>query len=618
MIAIGEIALWVALLMAACATLACFVGGVQQRPAVVRTGQRALVIAGASALAAMVGLWVALFRQDFSLVYVASHVSLNLPELYRLSALWAGPSGRLLLCAVVLSCYALVFMVAHRAPRRIIPPGSTTTLSAVVFIVLLSLVITDDPYRRMESVVPDGRSVAPWVQSMGMVLHPPVFYLGLMATVLPFAVLIGALTSGRRDAETLRTMQRWAAWSWAMQTLALGLGMWWTYTALGTAQLWRSTHAEYASIVPWVLNAALVVGLSQSANRHALRVWHGVLTVATCVTAIGSVLLLRDVEQLTVANVIQTPLGHWMLWSLTGATVIAVYLASVRWNVVHDTRIEADHTASSAASGATRLPRSIRQGATVALVGVTVFATAVIAGRFQRDVVTTVTTGETFTARDAYGASWTFASQGISTFVEPNHHVAALALMATRAGRRIGLVASEKRQFVDVRGEPTFDPSTQAGILSRPLQDLYVVLGEARDNNTATVRIAFLPLASWVWLGVLLMAAGSIMMMWPPSAAALGANSAPAAHPYPSARTAMTSNEPLVLAPSLDPVEAAIAKARAAQRECATCGPRPEPQADYCSTCGRFLAGTCPSCGTRVGESGARFCSACGDQLVRN
>ena len=617
MIVIGEIALWVALLMAACATLACFVGGVQQRADVVRAGQLALIISGAGALVALIGLWVALHAQDFSLVYVASHVSLNLPELYRLSALWSGASGRLLLCTVALSCSSLVFMLAQRAARRAIPAGTTATLSAVVFIVLLALVITDDPYRRMDSVVPDGRSVSPWMQSVGMVLHPPVLYVGLMATVLPVAVLIGALTSGRRDVETLRTMQRWAAWSWAMQTIALGLGMWWTYTALGTAHIWRSTHAEYASLVPWALNAVLVFGLSISPRRTALRPWHAALTVVTCMSAVFSVLLLRDVAPTTVASVMQTSLGQWVLWCLTGAGVVVAYVGSTRWSVVPETRAEADDDGSLSASGARALPRSIVQGATLVLVGVVVLGVALIARTFQTDMITTVTTGETLTARDAFGTPWTFASQGISTFVEPNHHVAALAVMAQRGGSRIGLVASEKRQFVDVRGEPTFDPSTQAGILTRPLQDVYVVLGEARDNNTATVRIAFLPLASWVWFGVLLMAAGSIMMIWP-SSADMGAKRAPVSHHFPSARNTMTSNDPLLVSPALDPVEAAIAKARAAQRECATCGPRPEAHADYCSTCGAFLAGSCPSCSARVGEAGARFCSACGDQLVRN
>lgn len=65
-----------------------------------------------------------------------------------------------------------------------------------------------------------------------------------------------------------------------------------------------------------------------------------------------------------------------------------------------------------------------------------------------------------------------------------------------------------------------------------------------------------------------------------------------------------------------DPVEAAIRRARDNQRSCGVCGPRPEPDATYCSSCGRYLPGNCAKCGTGVDLVGSRFCSGCGDQLA--
>lgn len=55
--------------------------------------------------------------------------------------------------------------------------------------------------------------------------------------------------------------------------------------------------------------------------------------------------------------------------------------------------------------------------------------------------------------------------------------------------------------------------------------------------------------------------------------------------------------------------------AQGAGRHCATCGPRPEPGARFCSRCGMALGG-CPACGATVRADGARFCDQCGTPLI--
>jgi hypothetical protein len=63
-------------------------------------------------------------------------------------------------------------------------------------------------------------------------------------------------------------------------------------------------------------------------------------------------------------------------------------------------------------------------------------------------------------------------------------------------------------------------------------------------------------------------------------------------------------------------LEAEVAAFRARLRECATCGPRPEPDALYCSNCGTYLPGQCASCGADVHEKGAGYCASCGRSLA--
>lgn len=65
-----------------------------------------------------------------------------------------------------------------------------------------------------------------------------------------------------------------------------------------------------------------------------------------------------------------------------------------------------------------------------------------------------------------------------------------------------------------------------------------------------------------------------------------------------------------------DDLEATIRAYRAERPTCAQCGPRPEPDAIFCSNCGQYLPGRCEQCGQRVEEAGARFCSACGHRLA--
>lgn len=65
-----------------------------------------------------------------------------------------------------------------------------------------------------------------------------------------------------------------------------------------------------------------------------------------------------------------------------------------------------------------------------------------------------------------------------------------------------------------------------------------------------------------------------------------------------------------------DEIEAAIRAYRAGRPSCAAHGARPEPDAIFCSECGRYLAGTCQQCGRRVEETGARFCASCGHRLA--
>ena len=155
-----------------------------------------------------------------------------------------------------------------------------------------------------------------------------------------------------------------------------------------------------------------------------------------------------------------------------------------------------------------------RYGGYIVHVGVVILFAAFAGFAFKKENDISLGPGETAALVDPYGHRWTFTSQGVSEFEQLNRRVVAVGLQTTRDGRPKGLIRSERRQHVDSRGVPTFEPSTEVGIDYSLRQDVYVVLAGVADDR-AEMRIAFNPLVAWVWIGGVIMAIGGVIVMWP-------------------------------------------------------------------------------------------------------
>jgi cytochrome c-type biogenesis protein CcmF len=156
-----------------------------------------------------------------------------------------------------------------------------------------------------------------------------------------------------------------------------------------------------------------------------------------------------------------------------------------------------------------------RYGGYIVHMGIVVIFAAFAGLAFKKEFDVNLKDGDTRELTDAFGHKWTFVSQGISAYNLLNRQVTALALDVSRDGKHQGVLTSEKRQHVDSRGAPTFEPSTEVGIMSSWRQDVYVVLAGVRDDEVAEIRVTFNPLVRWVWLGGGLMAFGGLIVMWP-------------------------------------------------------------------------------------------------------
>ncbi|MCZ8074410.1 MAG: cytochrome c biogenesis protein CcsA, partial [Paucibacter sp.] len=235
---LGHLALWlalgVALLLAGLPVL-----GAQRHRADWMALDRPLTLA----LAALVGLGYLALTQafvasDFSVAYVAQHSNRELPLAYRIAGVWGGHEGSMLLWVALLVAWTLAVSAAGRqlpAPLRARVLGVLGALAAGFLVFLL---VTSNPFARLVPGLPEGRDLNPLLQDPGMVLHPPMLYMGYVGFAVAFAFAIAALAGGELNAAWARFARPWTSAAWAFLTLGIALGSWWAYYELGWGGWW--------------------------------------------------------------------------------------------------------------------------------------------------------------------------------------------------------------------------------------------------------------------------------------------------------------------------------------------------------------------------------------------
>jgi len=239
---------------------------------------RLLLSAAAIALVGALGmLAAALVTGDFALVYVADHSRRGASPWYRLAGLWGGMEGSLLLWTALLAIAAAVasWSISWRRSDPADPlvaagtrPGATAAdavgrlttavLGALVAGFALTTWITADPFRTLQIPATDGGGLVPILEHPAMLIHPPLLYLGLVSTALPFALTVAALVTGRLDASWCTRARRWLLVSWVLLVGGLATGSNWAYVELGWGGYWAWDPIENTALLPWLaVTAAL-------------------------------------------------------------------------------------------------------------------------------------------------------------------------------------------------------------------------------------------------------------------------------------------------------------------------------------------------------------------------
>ena len=291
---LGQLVLALALLVAAVQALLPLVGaqrGLASWMAVARPAAYAqlLLVAGAFAILAH-----GFVTQDFSLRYVAENSNSLLPWYYRYTAVWGAHEGSLLLWALILALWTgAVARFSRRLPDEVVA-RVLGVMGLVATGFLAFLIFTSNPFERLLPAAAEGRDLNPLLQDPGMIVHPPMLYLGYVGFSVPFAFAIAALLGGGVDARWLRWTRPWTNVAWAFLTCGIALGSWWAYYELGWGGWWFWDPVENASFMPWLAGTALLHSQAVTEKRGSFAGWTLLLAIAAFSLSLLGTFLVRS------------------------------------------------------------------------------------------------------------------------------------------------------------------------------------------------------------------------------------------------------------------------------------------------------------------------------------
>lgn len=237
----------------------------------------------------------AFLHDDFSVAYVTSNSNSALPWYYKFSAVWGAHEGSLLLWALILGGWTFAVSVFSRQLPEVMLARVLAVMGMISTGFLLFLIITSNPFSRLLPQVPaDGNDLNPLLQDPGLIIHPPMLYMGYVGFSVAFAFAIAALLGGRLDAAWARWSRPWTLVAWTFLGVGIVLGSWWAYYELGWGGWWFWDPVENASFMPWLVGTALIHSLAVTEKRGVFKSWTVLLAIAAFSLSLLGTFLVRS------------------------------------------------------------------------------------------------------------------------------------------------------------------------------------------------------------------------------------------------------------------------------------------------------------------------------------
>jgi cytochrome c-type biogenesis protein CcmF len=311
---LGQIALISALLASICLGLFPMLGARYQNKQLMALATPGAIIQLILVAFAYVMLTWAFIEHDFSVEYVALHSNSALPMMYRFTAVWSAHEGSLLLWALILSLWILAVALFSKSLPRDFRARVLGIMGWIASGFLLFIVYTSNPFVRLLPAVSDGRDMNPLLQDPGMIIHPPMLYMGYVGFAVAFAFAVAALLGGQVTREWVRWMRPWTHVAWAFLTFGIALGSWWAYYELGWGGWWFWDPVENASFMPWLVGTALIHSQAVTEKTGAFRNWTLLLAIAAFSLSLLGTFLVRSGVITSVHAFASDPTrGTWIL-----------------------------------------------------------------------------------------------------------------------------------------------------------------------------------------------------------------------------------------------------------------------------------------------------------------
>jgi cytochrome c-type biogenesis protein CcmF len=291
---IGQLALALALCLALCQSMFGLVGAARGNVAwmnAARPAAQGQFVFTAIAFGCLIYSFV---TNDFSVLNVATNSNSSLPWFYRFAASWGSHEGSMLLWILMLCVWTVgVTLFSRQLPNdmvaRVLGVMGLVSTGFVLFILF-----TSNPFLRVFPAPADGRDLNPLLQDPGMVLHPPMLYMGYVGFSIAFAFAVAALVAGRLDAAWARWSRPWTTAAWCFLTVGIALGSGWAYYELGWGGWWFWDPVENASFMPWLVGTALIHSLAVTEKRGAFRSWTVLLAILAFALSLLGTFLVRS------------------------------------------------------------------------------------------------------------------------------------------------------------------------------------------------------------------------------------------------------------------------------------------------------------------------------------
>ena len=291
---IGQFALILALCVAAVQGTLPILGAASGNAALMAVAKPAARGQFVLVLIAFCCLGFAFAAKDFSVLYVAANANSQLPLHYRLAAIWGAHEGSLLLWTFILT----IWMMAVTLFSTHLPEAMRARILGVMGLVslgfLLFMLTVSNPFERLIPAAADGRDLNPLLQDPGMVMHPPMLYMGYVGFSVAFAFAIAALLGGNLDAAWARWSRPWTTVAWCFLTVGIALGSGWAYYELGWGGWWFWDPVENASFMPWLAGTALMHSLAVTDKRGGFKVWTVLLAILAFSLSLLGTFLVRS------------------------------------------------------------------------------------------------------------------------------------------------------------------------------------------------------------------------------------------------------------------------------------------------------------------------------------